>query len=74
MNCKDCPHKVTYHKGFNTTREVFCDHPNQDYIREYLKEHRMFRMTGFIGFIDSKGKFPLKTAPKWCPLKDKGGE
>lgn len=69
MICKECPYKREYQKGYNTTKEVMCRHPDTDYIHSYFEEHRIRKFEGFIGFVNSNGDFPIKTAPKWCPLK-----
>jgi len=68
MNCKDCPHKQIQHRLGNTTKNVFCKHTDQRYIIEYFDKHRLKKAYGFIGYINSKGDFPVKKAPKWCPL------
>ena len=72
MNCKECQWKKAYRKGYNATQTVFCEHPNKEHIEKYFKDNCIHKMLAFIGFIDSKGEFPIKTAPKWCPLKVKG--
>lgn len=69
MNCKECPHKKEFRKGGNTTKEVMCRHPDRDYIVNYFREHRIRKFEGFLGYVNSKGEFPIKTSPKWCPLK-----
>lgn len=73
MNCKNCKHMKAYRKFGNATQIAFCEHPDKEYIRTYFKEHRIRKYEGYLGFINSKGVFPIKTSPKWCPLK-KGGE
>ena len=74
MICKYCPHKIEYRKGANITKEVLCGHPNREYIHQFFIEHNIRKHEGFIGFINSEGKFPVKKCPKWCPLKKGGGE
>ena len=69
MICKDCPHKKEYHRGTNTTKGVYCEHPNSEYIRKFFTEHNIRKYEGFLGFINSNGDFPIKKCPKWCPLK-----
>ena len=69
MTCKDCQHKKVIRRFGNTTAEVYCEHPDKQYIRDYYAENRINRAEGFIGFINSKGDFPIKKSPKWCPLK-----
>lgn len=74
MICKECPFQKQYRRHFNSTREVMCEHPDKEYIRKYFKEHNIRKYEGFIGFVNSKGVFPIKKSPAWCPLKRKGGE
>lgn len=69
MICKECPHKREYRRGGNTTKEVMCRHPDTDYIRSYFEEHHIRKYEGFLGYVNSKGVFPVKKSPKWCPLK-----
>lgn len=71
MNCKDCNHKREFQKLGNRTKSVICAHPNKKYIRDYFEKNRLSKMEGFLGFIDTKGTFPVKKSPKWCPLKIK---
>jgi len=71
MICKDCPHKQVLRSGNNATHSVFCNHPNQQYINKYFKEHGIHKMQGFLGFINSRGDFQIKKSPAWCPLKQK---
>lgn len=68
MTCKECPHKKILTKYGNTTSSVYCEHPDQEYIVQYFDTHRISKMPGFIGFINSKREFPIKKYPKWCPL------
>lgn len=70
MICKECQHKKVIRRFGNTTAEVYCEHPNKQYINVYFRENRIRKMQGFIGFVNSQGVFPLKKAPKWCPLKE----
>lgn len=72
MNCKDCPHKKVYRKYGNKTASVYCEHPCQEHIIKYFNECRIQKMAGFIGFVNSKGEFPIKKSPKWCPLRKEG--
>ena len=72
MICKDCPYKKEYRRNFNSTKGVMCVHPDKEYIRKYFKDRNIKKYQGFIGFINSKGIFPVKKSPMWCPLKQKG--
>lgn len=69
MICKECPHKKVLQRFPNTTKDVWCCHQDQEYVRLYFKEHKIRKAEGFIGFVNSKGDFPIKKSPKWCPLK-----
>lgn len=69
MICKECPYKREYRRYGNTTADVWCKHPDNDFIVEYFKKHHISKAFGFIGFVNSKGVFPIKKSPKWCPLK-----
>lgn len=73
MICKECPHKREYRKYGNSTKEVMCKHPDRDYIHRYFIIHNIRKFEGFIGYVNSKGIFPIKKSPAWCPLKQKGG-
>ena len=74
MICKECPHKKEYQRFGNTTKVVMCEHLDKKYIRMYFKTHGIRKFEGFIGFVNSKGVFPIKKSPAWCPLKQKGGD
>lgn len=69
MICKECPHRREINRFGNTTSEVWCKHPDYDFIYKYFKEHNISKAVGFIGFVNSKGVFPIKKSPKWCPFK-----
>lgn len=69
MICKECQYKKAIKRFGNTTTQVFCDHPEKQYIRKCFQENHINKAEGFLGFINSKGEFPIKKAPKWCPLK-----
>lgn len=71
--CKVCPYKREIHLSGNSTKQVYCEYPDKDYIRQFFKKHGISKMEGFLGFINSKGDFPIKKSPKWCPLKQKEG-
>ena len=61
MKCKDCPYVK------NIGNSVYCNHENQMHIIEYFIKNNMLKAPGFLGYC-RKG-FPIKTSPKWCPLK-----
>ena len=82
MNCKDCQYMIYRMRGggnkflgkIRPARKIFfCEHPEQDYIEDFLIKHQTFhKETGEIGFADGKGNLKMRTSPKWCPLR-KGG-
>lgn len=74
LMCEDCPHKQLLHKYGNKTKEVYCNHPDKRHIIAYFEQNKIKKFPSFIGFINAKGDFPVKKAPKWCPLRSKGGE
>ena len=63
MKCKDCQHCKIHGKN------VWCYHPNDDYIYEWFKTHKIKKSQGFLGYT-YKG-FPVKKSPAWCPFKAK---
>ena len=69
MICKECPYMKELHGRFGVTKQIWCNHLDQDHIRSYFEEHLIKKAVGFIGFTNSEGKFPIKGSPKWCPLK-----
>ena len=46
-----------------------CDHPDEKYISNYFREHKLIKMPRFLGY--GKDKVPIKTSPRWCPLRRK---
>ena len=74
MNCKECKYAQVFSKGTNARKDVYCEHPNQEYIYKYFEENRIQKMPCFLGFTSIKGEFPIKRSPKWCPLKKGGAE
>ena len=74
FRCKECPYKRVFRRHGNCTAEVNCEHPDKKYIVEYFEQHEISKFPTFLGYINSKGVFPVKKSPKWCPLKKKGGE
>jgi len=74
MICIECSFKREYRRGGNLTRSVICEHPNKEYIYNYFKQNNIHKMEGFLGFVNSKGVFPIKKCPKWCPLKERDAE
>ncbi len=71
--CIDCEYAKSRQKFTNIRIEFRCDHPDRDYINDYFRKNRIRKMEGFLGYSKA-GEFPIKTAPKWCPLKKMDGE
>ena len=49
----------------------YCDHENQQFIRDYFKEHRLIKQPGFLCFGNWHSgcdEPTIKTSPVWCPL------
>ncbi len=67
--CIDCEYAKARKRTTSIIRsEVCCEHPDREYINDYFKKKRIQKMQGFLGYSKA-GYFPIKTAPKWCPLK-----
>ncbi len=71
--CIDCEYAKAYRKFTSTRYEFCCKHPDKEYIKDYFRKNRIRKMEGFLGYSKA-GEFPIKTAPKWCPLKKMDGE
>ena len=69
--CKNCEYCKNTGSGRNATRgSFFCEHPDKNYISEYFKTHRIYRMFAFIDFSKPYRDEPeIKTSPRWCPKK-----
>lgn len=76
IRCKDCEYcKVIGYGSIATRNSCFCEHPDYAYISNYFDEHRMSKMPAFLGFTKPYSKeVPVKTSPKWCPLKKEATE
>lgn len=66
--CINCKYSQAYRKPGNSRYEYRCKHPDQKYIIDYFEEHKIQKLQGFLGFA-KPGEFPVKTAPKWCPMR-----
>lgn len=70
IRCADCEHCREFRPVGNTRSNFTCEHPDREYIRNYYKEHNIYKMEGFIGFgAKYSEKVPIKTSPAWCPKK-----
>lgn len=74
IRCADCEHCKGFRKMGNTRSSFSCEHPDQKYILDYFKDHRIQKMPGFIGYEKPfSGEVPIKTSPAWCPKKKQEG-
>lgn len=73
IKCADCGYCKDIRNLGNTRGSFHCEHPDQDYINNYFKEHKIQKMPGFIGFGEKFKNVPsIKTSPAWCPKKAVG--
>lgn len=71
--CNCCKHLKVLNRGFNTRGDCYCEHPNQEYIKEFYKKHKIYRSHGFICYTVKYENTPkMKTSPKWCPKRMAG--
>lgn len=70
IRCADCEHCKRYRRVGNARSQFTCEHPNQRYIADYFRTHKMKKMEGVIGFgAKYSEEVPIKTSPAWCPKK-----
>lgn len=70
--CRECEFCKITRFGSNTRSEVFCEHPNKDYIWEYCRKHNISKYPSFLGYTKKFSKeCPVKTSPAWCPFKER---
>lgn len=73
MKCKSCEHcscKPPHIYSGGLKSRFYCNHPEQQHIHDYEKEHKILKEHSFISF--GIGQSPdIKTSPRWCPLKKK---
>lgn len=77
IKCRDCPHLDSLAPRNGGIRLRFiCTHPNERYIYEYCRDHRLTKMPGFVCFGGGLyGNEPtIKTAPAFCPLRKRQNE
>lgn len=48
----------------------WCLHPSRSRMQANLDKMKSNRMAGFISHGKPDEPIPLKTSPRWCPLKD----
>lgn len=71
IKCNGCEYCHEYRRVGNSRSEFICEHPEQGYIIDYFKEHKLSKMAGFIAF-GKIGEVSIKTSPAWCPRKGIG--
>ncbi len=70
IKCSECDFCKEFRPWNNTRSNFYCEHPNQDYINKYFKEHKIRSSEGFLGYGKAwSHDVPLKTSPEWCPKK-----
>lgn len=71
--CSECEFCKSISKIGNKRNSCYCEHPNQDYIKDYYNKNNKHSFPGFINFSKPFETKPnIKTSPKWCPRK--GGD
>ncbi len=74
IRCADCEHCKGFRKASNTRSSFSCEHPDQKYILDYFKDHRIQKMPSFLGYGKLfSSEVPIKTSPAWCPKKKQEG-
>ena len=72
IKCSECEFCRSLRPRNNSRAEFSCKHPDQGYIRDYFREHKMLKAPGFLNFGKPwSDEVPIKTAPAWCPKKRK---
>ncbi len=70
IRCAECEYCKAYQKYGNGRKEFFCEHPDQEYIKDYFKNHRISKMPGFLCFSKMwSNEVTKKASPAWCPKK-----
>ena len=70
IKCSECEYCRESRPIGNTRSNFTCEHPDNEYIRKYYREHRLTKAEGFIGFgMRYSEEVPIKTSPAWCPRK-----
>lgn len=73
IRCAECEHCKRFRKVGNKRSSFLCEHPDQRYIVDYFREHRMKKSPGFLEYGEPFSKeVPIKTSPAWCPKKNRG--
>ena len=50
IKCSECEFCRSLRPRNNSRAEFSCKHPNQGYIRDYFREHKMLKAPGFLNF------------------------
>lgn len=72
IKCSECEYCRSLRPYGNRRSTFSCGHPDQNYINDYFKEHRLQKMPGFLDYGKAwSDEVPIKTSPAWCPKKRK---
>ena len=52
QKCNCCKHLKVINRGFNTRGDCYCEHPNQEYIRDFYKKHKFIELETLHGHED----------------------
>ena len=50
IKCSECEFCRSLRPRNNSRAEFSCKHPDQGYIRDYFREHKMLKAPGFLNF------------------------
>lgn len=72
MNCKNCNFVSAYNSAKDDKTYFYCINPNQSYIYDYFKEHKLKKTVGLIETSKPNiTNLTIKSSPKWCPFNKK---
>ena len=68
--CFLCEFAEAMGKRGNTWAPTYCNHPNEEHIKNYRKTHNVKSAERFVGWTNRYSKeLTIKTRPRWCPKK-----
>lgn len=72
IKCSECEFCKSIRPYGNSRSAFSCNHPDQNYIERYFREHKISKFPGFLNFGKAwSDEVPLKTSPALCPKKRK---
>lgn len=76
IRCRDCEFLsckgIRLYRAWRERLGYYCEHRDQEHIRNYFNEHRLKKMPGFVCYNNKNYSGPaIKTSPAWCPKKRK---